>query len=134
MMTDLTEPDGMPPADKRKEAAVLSDALCRCATSMALSPALIARLLNLPSNVASRVLAGKFVLRRSEDEADRWARAVLLVELYKELWRIFHDDQAIRRWLSLYNTQIGDNPLSWIEAPARLQNLLEYVRTYSASR
>ena len=122
------------PVDKRKEATVLSDALCRCATSMGLSTTLIARLLNLQTSVASRVLAGTFVLRRSEEEADRWDRATLLVDLYQELWRIFHDDHEIRRWLSLYNSEIGDNPLSWIEAPARLQQLVDYVRTHSGNR
>lgn len=121
---ETTQPD-MP--DRRAEAAVLSSTFCRCVKSMGLSETNVGRLLNVQANVAARVREGSFQLRRSEE--DRWNRAALLVDLYKALWKVFSDDTEIKRWLSLYNSSIGDSPLSWIETSAGLEKLIDYVRS-----
>lgn len=127
MMTVEVEGARQDVPDKRAEAVVLSAAFCRCVKSMGLTETNVGRLLNVQANVALRVREGLFQLRRSEE--DRWNRAALLVQLYSALWKVFSDDAEIKRWLSLYNTSIGDNPLAWIETSAGLEKLIDYVRS-----
>jgi hypothetical protein len=107
------------------EAAVLTKAVLRAASRLAIKNAVLAKILGLSGPTISRMRNGKYQLERGQKPFEL---AVLLIRLYRSLDGIVGgDDRVAADWLTNKNTALDGVPLELIQSVSGLANVIHYL-------
>ena len=114
-----------PPGMHSAEAVVLTKAVSRTAEHLALTNAVLARVLGLSEATVSRLRTGKYILKMGDKETEL---ALLLVRLYRGLDAIVGGDgEAGRSWLCSHNLALNGTPLNLIQSINGITAVVMYV-------
>ena len=112
-------------SDTAREGAVLSKAVARAATFLALSNKVVGRSIGLSESSVSRLKSGRYVVT---PDTKPFELAQMFVRLFRSLDAIMgSDDAASRSWLATYNTALGGKPIDLIQNVSGLICVLQYV-------
>lgn len=105
-------------------ATVLTKAVARAAERLALSRALLARVLGVSAPTVTRLYQGRYQLdpRRKE-----WEFGLLLVRAFRALDSIVGDEATARLWLASQNRALGARPLDLLTDTEGLVRVVHYL-------
>jgi uncharacterized protein (DUF2384 family) len=113
------------PAKRPDKGAVVTKAVVRAGDLMALSNAVLARVIGLSGSTITRMRRGQYVL--SPDEKP-FELAALLIRVYRSLDSIVGGDSAVAaKWLDTQNNVLNDKPVKLIQTVDGLLNVLQYL-------
>lgn len=112
-------------AESVSEEAVVTRAVMRAASRLALSNKSLARILGLSEASVSRMGAGAYLLKPGDKSFEV---ALLFLRLFRSLDAIAGgDEQTARAWLRNDNVALGGMPASMIESLPGLVNVVGYL-------
>ncbi len=111
-------------AGHAEASTVLGKAVIRAADRLAISHALLARILGVSPPTITRLYSGDYRLdqRRKDSEL-----ALLFVRVFRSLDSIVGDEQAARRWLGSDNRALGTRPLDLLPQAEGLVRVVHYL-------
>lgn len=115
-------------ADQLEASVVLGKAVIRAADRLALSHALLGRILGVSPPTITRLYSGKYRLDQRRKE---WELALIFVRVFRSLDSIVGNEQAARRWLDSDNRALGARPIDLL---AQTEGLVRVVHYLDASR
>jgi hypothetical protein len=108
-----------------QKGAVVTKAVLRAATRLALSNRILAKVLGISEASVSRMGSGTFVLSKNDKAFEV---AVLFLRLFRTLDAIVGGDEAsARAWLKHDNIVLGGAPAQLIQTLPGLVNVVGYV-------
>lgn len=111
-------------ADRAGAAAVLGKAVIRAADRLALSHALLARILGVSAPTITRLYSGDYRLDQRRKE---WELALIFVRMFRSLDSIVGDELAARRWLNSDNRALGARPIDLLPNAEGLVRVVHYL-------
>lgn len=105
-------------------AAVLTKAVARTAERLALSRALLARVLGVSAPTVTRLYQGRY---RLDPRRKEWELGLLLVRAFRALDSIVGDESIARRWLASENRALGARPLDLLSDTEGLVRVVHYL-------
>lgn len=115
-------------ADQLEASVVLGKAVIRAADRLALSHALLGRILGVSPPTITRLYSGEYRLDQRRKE---WELALIFVRVFRSLDSIVGNEQAARRWLDSDNRALGARPIDLL---AQTEGLVRVVHYLDASR
>jgi hypothetical protein len=107
------------------EGAVMTKAVLRAASRLAVSNKVLAAIIGLSEASISRMSAGTYTLTPGDKPFDL---AVLFVRLFRALDAIVHGDETVaQEWLRNENTALGGQPLALIQSVPGLVHAVAYL-------
>jgi len=107
------------------EGAVMTKAVRRAASQLAVSNKALAAIIGLSEASISRMGGGTYTLTPGNKSFDL---AVLFVRLFRALDAIVHGDETVaREWLRNENTALGGQPLALIRSVPGLVHAVAYL-------
>lgn len=107
------------------EGAVMTKAVLRAASQLAVSNKALAAIIGLSEASISRMGAGTYTLTPGDKSFDL---ALLFVRLFRALDSIVHGDETVaREWLRNENTALGGRPLALIHSVPGLVHAVAYL-------
>jgi hypothetical protein len=104
---------------------VLTQAVLRAATLLALNQARISEILGLSAPMVSRMAHGTYQL---DDARKEWEHAALFVRLFRSLDALVgSNDAAARDWLRGHNRALGGQPAELIRSTEGLVRVVHYL-------
>ncbi len=108
-----------------KEAQIVTKATVRAAAELAMSGAVLARVLGVSEATASRLRTAQAVLPR---DGKPFELALLFIRLYRSLDAIIGGDRAVARaWLCNRNAVLGGAPVDLIQTVRGLTDVIAYL-------
>ncbi len=120
----------MPPTRPRQEssanqAAVLTKATLKAASSLGLTNKTLATIIGVSEATVSRMRSGHYTLQLGQKPFEL---AVMLVRLYRSLDAIVGgDDSVASSWLKNSNSMLGAEPIELIQTLPGLINVIQYL-------
>ncbi len=111
-------------ANRADASAVLCKAVIRAAERLALSQALLARILGVSAPTISRLYGGDYRLDQRRKE---WELALIFVRMFRSLDSIVGDEQTARRWLNSDNRALGARPIDLLPQAEGLVRVVHYL-------
>lgn len=111
-------------AGQTDPSAVLGKAVMRAADRLALSHALLARILGVSAPTITRLYAGGYRLDQRRKE---WELALIFVRMFRSLDSIVGDEQLARRWLNCSNRALGARPIDLLPQTEGLVRVVHYL-------
>ena len=103
---------------------VLSKAVSRAAEQLAISKALLAKVLGVSAPTVTRMYAGTYLLDQNRKE---WDFALLFVRVFRSLDSIVGDETTARRWLKSENLGLNGKPIDLIRSTEGLVRVVQYL-------
>ncbi len=103
---------------------VLGKAVIRAADRLALSHALLARILGVSAPTITRLYSGEYRLDQRRKE---WELALLFVRVFRSLDSIVGNEQAARLWLGSDNRALGARPVDLLPQAEGLVRVVHYL-------
>jgi hypothetical protein len=111
--------------DSAAEGAVVTKAVLRAATRLAVSNKVLAGIIGLSEATVSRMGAGAYTLTAGDKAFEL---SVLFIRLFRALDAIVHgDDVVARAWLRNDNLALGGQPLTLIQSIPGLVHAVGYL-------
>jgi hypothetical protein len=110
---------------------VLSEAVAETARHLEIGPTELAAIIGISQSSASRLLSGEFFVK---DGTPEWQLSALLVRLYRGLFSIVGNNDALaREWLRTGNRAFGErSPLVAIKSIVGLVAACDYIDAHRA--
>ncbi len=115
-------------ADQIDASAVLGKAVVRAADRLAISHALLARIIGVSPPTITRLYNGDYRLDQRRKE---WELALIFVRVFRSLDSIVGNEEAARRWLTSDNRALGARPVDLL---AQAEGLVRVIHYLDASR
>ena len=103
---------------------VLSKAVSRAAEQLAISKALLAKVLGVSAPTVTRMYAGTYLLDQNRKE---WDFALLFIRVFRSLDSIVGDETTARRWLKSENLGLNGKPIDLIRSTEGLVRVVQYL-------
>ncbi len=104
---------------------VLSKAVVRAATHLAIAKSLLARILGVSPATVTRLFAGSYTLNPERKE---WELGLLFVRVFRSLDSIVGNEEAARKWLHSENRALNDAcPLDLVGTAEGLVRVAQYL-------
>lgn len=111
--------------DQKLEASmVLSKAVTRAADRLAISHALLSKILGLSPATISRLYKGDYQFDQTRKE---WEFALLFVRVFRSLDSIVGEDATARQWLKSENRGLNGRPIELIRNTEGLVRVVQYL-------
>lgn len=111
-------------AEQADAPAVLGKAVIRAADRLAISHALLARILGVSAPTITRLYNGDYRLDQRRKE---WELALLFVRVFRSLDSIVGDEQTARLWLNSENRALGTHPIDLLPHAEGLVRVVHYL-------
>lgn len=118
-------------AGLEERSAILTNAVTETAKRLDIGPSDLAAIIGVSQSSASRMFAGNFLIKK---ETPEWQLSALLVRLYRGLFSIVGNNDALaREWLKSGNRAFdGRIPLDVIKNIVGLVSACDYVDAHRA--
>ncbi|WVN41782.1 antitoxin Xre-like helix-turn-helix domain-containing protein [beta proteobacterium MWH-UniP1] len=110
--------------EKTDSAQVLAKAVIRAADRLAISRALLAKVLGVSPATVTRMRSGGYSLDEHQKE---WELALLFVRVSRSLDSIVGDEQTARKWLKSDNRGLNGRPIDLIPRAEGLVSVAHYL-------
>lgn len=116
---------GRPPLAARPDpAGVLTRAVARAAERLAISRALLAKILGVSPPTITRLYSGAYTL---DERRKEWEFALLFVRVFRSLDSLVGDESTARQWLQSENRGLQGRPLDLITHTEGLVRVVHYL-------
>ncbi len=116
------------PSSQSDASSILSKAVARAADRLAISHALLAKILGVSPPTVTRLYSGDYKLDARRKE---WEFALLFVRVFRSLDSIVGDENTARRWLNSDNHALSARPIDLVR---HIEGLVRVVQYLDASR
>ena len=112
------------PSSQSDASSILSKAVARAADRLAISHALLAKILGVSPPTVTRLYSGDYKLDARRKE---WEFAVLFVRVFRSLDSIVGDENTARRWLNSDNYALSARPIDLVRHTEGLVRVVQYL-------
>lgn len=119
----LAAPHTAPSADE-----VLSSAVLKAAELLAVSQAVLARILGVSPATVSRLASGSYRLNPARQK--EWDFAVLFVRVFRSLDALVGHGTNARQWLRTHNHALNAKPIDLLVTTEGIVRVLNYLDAY----
>ena len=112
------------PSSQSDASSILSKAVARAADRLAISHALLAKILGVSPPTVTRLYSGDYKLDARRKE---WEFALLFVRVFRSLDSIVGDENTARRWLNSDNYALSARPIDLVRHTEGLVRVVQYL-------